>query len=65
MLDTTQSINSSGIEKESTLHLVSLLPGGALTQIFVKTLTGRVIRLNIASLEVIAEVKLKIQESTR
>merc|ERR1712237_259603 len=49
-----------GIQKESTLHLVLRLRGGM--QIFVKTLTGKTITLEVEASETIENVKAKIQD---
>merc|ERR1712195_284603 len=49
-----------GIQKESTLHLVLRLRGGM--QIFVKTLTGKTITLEVESSDTIDMVKSKIQD---
>merc|ERR1712219_68327 len=48
------------IQKESTLHLVLRLRGGM--QIFVKTLTGKTITLEVEASDTIENVKAKIQE---
>ena len=48
------------IQKESTLHLVLRLRGGM--QIFVKTLTGKTITLEVESSDTIENVKSKIQD---
>ena len=47
------------IQKESTLHLVLRLRGGM--QIFVKTLTGKTITLDVEASDSIDNVKAKIQ----
>merc|ERR1712118_299949 len=47
-------------QKESTLHLVLRLRGGM--QIFVKTLTGKTITLDVEASDTIDNVKAKIQE---
>merc|ERR1711918_38299 len=49
-----------GIQKESTLHLVLRLRGGM--QIFVKTLTGKTITLEVEPSDSIDNVKAKIQD---
>merc|ERR1712063_231686 len=49
-----------GIQKESTLHLVLRLRGGM--QIFVKTLTGKTITLEVEPSDSIENVKAKIQD---
>ena len=49
------------IQKESTLHLVLRLRGGSM-QIFVKTLTGKTITLDVDSSDSIENVKQKIQD---
>ena len=48
------------IQNESTLHLVLRLRGGM--QIFVKTLTGKTITLDVESSDTISNVKAKIQD---
>jgi ubiquitin len=48
------------IQKESTLHLVLRLRGGM--QIFVKTLTGKTITLEVEASDTIENVKTKIQD---
>uniref|UniRef100_A0A8C6MWA5 Ubiquitin-like domain-containing protein n=1 Tax=Mus spicilegus TaxID=10103 RepID=A0A8C6MWA5_MUSSI len=50
---------SDYIQKESTLHLVLRLRGGM--QIFVKTLTGKTITLEVEPSNTIENVKAKIQ----
>ena len=49
------------IQKESTLHLVLRLRGGTM-QIFVKTLTGKTITLDVEPNDTIQNVKAKIQD---
>ena len=51
------------IQKESTLHLVLRLRGGM--QIFVKTLTGKTITLDVEASDSIDNVKAKIQARRR
>ena len=48
------------IQKESTLHLVLRLCGGM--QIFVKTLTGKTVTLEVESDDTVDNVKAKIQD---
>ena len=48
------------IQRESTLHLVLCLHGGM--QIFVKTLTGKTITLEVESSDTINNIKAKIQD---
>ncbi|KAF3964906.1 hypothetical protein CMV_010854 [Castanea mollissima] len=48
------------VEKKSTLHLVLRLRGGM--QIFVKTLTGKTITLEVEISDTIDNVKAKIQD---
>lgn len=53
-------VTSSVFYTESTLHLVLRLRGGM--QIFVKTLTGKTITLEVEPSDTIENVKAKIQD---